>query len=133
MADLLQQTTLSNSKAESRFFEEKYSKLTMAEPSVYMRRSKAKPKLSFTTVVATPTQADRISALEAQVQALIRENMQLKERLHKVEQAQEAGDQSLRNGVQEVINIKSMLENKKDQAMTQEKIDTKIQAALAED
>ena len=84
-------------------------------------------------MVATPTQADRVAALEAQVQALIKENTQLKERLHKVEQAQEAGDQSLRTGVQEVKSIKTMLAiQKEEQEATHEQINSKIHTAIQE-
>ena len=69
--------------------------------------------------------------MEAQIQALIRENTQLKERLHKVEQTQEVGDQSLRIGVQEVKTIKTMLAaQREEQEPTHEKINTKIHAAM---
>ena len=65
--------------------------------------------MSFVAVVATPTQADRIAALEAQVHALIKENIQLKEGLHKVEEAQATGNESLHTGVKEVQTTKTVL------------------------
>ena len=100
---------------------------------VYTRRSKGKSKMSFATVVATPTQADRITAMEAQIQALIKENLQLKAHLQKVEEAQAVGNESIHTGVKEVQTIKTMLETQKEnQKETQAKIDKKVEEAMQE-
>ena len=89
--------------------------------------------MSFAAAMATPTQADHIATLEEQMQALIKENIQLKERLHKVEEAQATGNESLHTGVKEVQTIKTMLAaQKEDQKATYAKIDKKVEAAMQE-
>ena len=89
--------------------------------------------MSFAAAVATPTQADRIAALKAQAQALIKENIQLKERPHKVEEAQATENESLHTGVKEVQTIKTMqAAQKEDQKATYAKIDKKVEAAMQE-
>ena len=99
---------------------------------VYTRRSKGKVK-SFASVVATPNQEDRLLAMEAQIQALIEENLQLKARLRKVEEAQAVGNASIHTGVKEVQTIKTMLETQKEnQEATNAKIDKKVDAAMQE-
>ena len=59
----------------------------------------------FAAAVANPTQEDRISAMETQIQALIKENLQLKAQLQKVEEAQAVSNESIHTGVKEVQTI----------------------------
>ena len=79
-------------------------------------------------------QDTQLTALEAQVQLLIKENTEFKERLCKVKEAQAMGYHTLHTKVQEVTTLKTMLAVQKEvQEMAHEKIDGKIQATLQED